>query len=332
MRLRAGASADEIPNLIYEPTQSDRWPAWLNRSEWSVERAVDRVVDAGGLCVKAFVESGFGGTFDWPTPSAETLASLQAEAHRRGLRLLVHANSVDAWRAAISARADVIAHGLWYWPGDIATPTPSAEARDVIHDAAHSGIGVQPTLQVLYGQLSIFDPATLEDPRFAEAMPGSLVAYLRSEAGQESRRALAAQYEMAAPNVRNLTAVFAERTRLALQIMADADVRLLFGSDTPSGDGFGNPPGFDGRLELQRWSEAGVPLDRILRAATIDNARAMGLDDEVGSIAVGKRADLLLMSENPLAHANAFDTIEIVFLNGQPIERATLVANGSRVP
>jgi imidazolonepropionase-like amidohydrolase len=163
-------------------------------------------------------------------------------------------------------------------------------------------------------------------------MPGSLVAYLRSEAGQESRRALAAQYEMAAPNVRNLTAVFAERTRLALQIMADADVRLLFGSDTPSGDGFGNPPGFDGRLELQRWSEAGVPLDRILRAATIDNARAMGLDDEVGSIAVGKRADLLLMSENPLAHANAFDTIEIVFLNGQPIERATLVANGSRVP
>jgi imidazolonepropionase-like amidohydrolase len=101
-------------------------------------------------------------------------------------------------------------------------------------------------------------------------------------------------------------------------------VPLLFGSDTPAGDGFGNPPGLNARLELQDWMEAGAPLPLILRAATLDNAIALGLSSDLGSIEAGKRADLLLLTQNPLTNVSAYDSIEMIFLNGVPIVRETL--------
>ena len=106
--------------------------------------------------------------------------------------------------------------------------------------------------------------------------------------------------------------------------MLDDHVPLIFGSDTPAGDGFGNPPGLNGRLEMQGWADAGAPLTLLLRAATLDNATALGLSHELGSIEVGKRADLLLLKENPLADVSAYDSIETIFLNGEAIAREAL--------
>jgi len=108
--------------------------------------------------------------------------------------------------------------------------------------------------------------------------------------------------------------------------MLQEHLPLVFGSDTPGVDGFGNPPGLNGRLELQNWADAGAPLSLILRAATLDNAAALGLSKELGSIEVGKRADLLLLKDNPLANVSAYDSIETIFLNGEPISREALRA------
>ncbi|HXW85624.1 MAG TPA: amidohydrolase family protein, partial [Candidatus Binataceae bacterium] len=99
---------------------------------------------------------------------------------------------------------------------------------------------------------------------------------------------------------------------------------LIFGSDTPGVDGFGNPPGLNGRLEIQNWAEAGASPALILRAATLDNAAALGLSRDLGSIEVGKSADLLLLKANPLAGVSAYDSIETIFLDGEPIAREAL--------
>src|SRR5262249_15165708 len=101
-----------------------------------IPRAIDRVVEAGGICVKTFVEPGFGGATHLEVRSGETLGAIRAEATRRGLVLLIHANAVDAWRAAIDAHADVIAHGLWHWPGDRRETTPPAGARAIVEASA----------------------------------------------------------------------------------------------------------------------------------------------------------------------------------------------------
>jgi imidazolonepropionase-like amidohydrolase len=70
-----------------------------------------------------------------------------------------------------------------------------------------------------------------------------------------------------------------------------------------------------------------VRLGRILRAATLDNALAFGLAEDLGTIQAGKRADLLLLKENPLTKVSAYDSIETIFLHGEPIAREKLRAH-----
>ena len=66
---------------------------------------------------------------------------------------------------------------------------------------------------------------------------------------------------------------------------------------------------------------------------TIDNARLMRLDDEIGTIEPGKKANLLLLGADPLRSVKAYDAIETVFLHGRPITRETLSArDASAVP
>lgn len=315
-----------FPNLVYEPDAAKSWPKNLKPADFTPARAVERVVQTGAICVKVFVEPGFGGAFHWPVPSAATLQTLRENARARGLKFIVHANSVKAWNAALDAGADIIAHGLWHWPGEFTDSSVAPAARDVILRAAAERQHVQPTMQVIYGEKAVVDWAILNDPRMDFALPKSVLAYLRSPEGQKSLKVLSDNYSENAPppGFAALMVKFAERVKGAVELMHTSGVPLLFGSDTPSGEGVGNPPGLNGRLELQDWADAEIPLNEILRAATLGNAVAFGLDEDLGSIEPGKRADILLLRANPLASISAYDSIETVVLNGEPIARASL--------
>ncbi|MGA7511730.1 MAG: amidohydrolase family protein [Candidatus Sulfotelmatobacter sp.] len=320
-------SSPNFPNLVYEPKEAGHWPKTMDPRDYTAERAVSRAAEAGAICVKAFVEPGFG-MFNWPYFHTETLQGIQAAARERKLVLIVHANSVDSWRSALDAHADIIAHGLWVWPGDFGNSVPPPGANNVIAEAARSGTHVQPTLQTVAGERAMIDPSLLNDPRLAFALPPAVVGYLRSAEGAKARTALLEEYRKASPppGFEPLLSAAIERTRATFKIMLQDHVFLVFGSDTPGVDGFGNPPGLNGRLELQNWADAGAPLSLILRAATLDNATALGLSHELGSIEVGKRADLLLLKENPLGNVSAYDSIEKIFLNGEPVAREALRA------
>ncbi|HEX9163049.1 MAG TPA: amidohydrolase family protein, partial [Thermoanaerobaculia bacterium] len=315
------AEADRV-NLVYDPAQSEHWPAALDRNSYTPADAVRRAADAGAICVKVFVEHGFGGAAHWPVPSRQTLDALRAASVARGLVFVVHANAVESWRAALDAHADVIAHGLWHWPGDLHSTTPPVEARTVIRRAAASHVAVQPTLQAVFGDESIFDRSILRDPRLAESLPPTVLAWLTSGEGEAAARSQAEEYRSAIARMlgpigeQKAMSIAPSRAMATLRLMLGDHVRLLFGTDTPSNEGIGNPPGLNGRLELGRWAEAGVPLGRILRAATVDNAKAFHLSSDVGTIEVGKRADLLLLRSDPLKTIHAYDTIDTVFLNG----------------
>lgn len=321
-------SSEDFPNLIYEPKEAQHWPKSLNPADYTAERAVSRVADDGAICVKVFVESGFG-MFNWPFLHTETLEQIRIAASKRNLVLMVHANSIDSWRSALDAHADIIAHGLWIWPGNLADPMPPAAATIVIGAAARAGTRVQPTLQTVAGERAMFDPTLLNDPRLPFALPKGVITYLSSPDGAKSRSASLDEYRKASPSpgFEPLLAATIERTHAALRIILRDHVHLIFGSDTPGVDGFGNPPGLNGRLELQDWADAGVPLPLILRAATLDNAKALRISRELGSIEIGKRADLLLLKSNPLENISAYDSIETIFLSGEPIARELLRAS-----
>jgi len=101
---------------------------------------------------------------------------------------------------------------------------------------------------------------------------------------------------------------------------------FLLGSDTPSSPSYSNVHGLNGRREIERLTEMGLSPRQIFEAATISNARVFGLDGEIGTVEPGKRADLLLLAEDPLQSTGAYDAIEHVIVAGEPIKREALSA------
>jgi len=88
-----------------------------------------------------------------------------------------------------------------------------------------------------------------------------------------------------------------EGRMLTVGILRDAGVRLVLGSDSPAGfvlDGFGT------LRELEILVEAGLTPYEAIEMATRNAAEMVGALDEFGTIAVGRRADLLLLEVNPL--------------------------------
>ena len=82
-----------------------------------------------------------------------------------------------------------------------------------------------------------------------------------------------------------------------LKLLSEAGAGLLVGTDTPVP---AYVPGFTVIDELQHFANAGLSPYQALRAATFDAARFMGTSNESGSIAPGKRADMILLGANPL--------------------------------
>ncbi len=95
---------------------------------------------------------------------------------------------------------------------------------------------------------------------------------------------------------------------------------MLAGSD--AGGVHLTPHGFMMAEELLSFqNDIGLSPWETLRTATINNARWLGIDDLVGTIEIGKRADLVLLNANPLLDVGAVSDVESVFVRGLKIER-----------
>ena len=115
--------------------------------------------------------------------------------------------------------------------------------------------------------------------------------------------------------------------REATSTLAARDARLLFGTDTPSAPTYANPPGLNGLREIRHWAAAGVTPGQIFRAATLVNAQALKLDREIGTVEVGKRANLLLLRQDPTQTIEAYEGIEKVILGGRVLDPVELSAD-----
>ena len=78
--------------------------------------------------------------------------------------------------------------------------------------------------------------------------------------------------------------------------------------------------------ELELYVEAGIPAADVLYIATLGAARVMKQDAEVGSITVGKRADLVVVDGDPLARIGDVRRTSLVMKGGAIYEGAALAA------
>jgi len=83
-------------------------------------------------------------------------------------------------------------------------------------------------------------------------------------------------------------------------------------------------PGHTLYRELELYVKAGMTPLEAIQAATIVPARVMRLDQEVGSIEAGKRADVIVLDANPLENVSNIRTIRYVVTQGRLFESAKL--------
>lgn len=106
-----------------------------------------------------------------------------------------------------------------------------------------------------------------------------------------------------------------------IRMMHQGGVQLLAGTD------LGNPflyAGFSLHDELSLFVQAGLPPLAALQTATINPARYLGKEKEIGTVTQGKLADLVLLDANPLIDISNTKKINAVVMNGKLLTRMDL--------
>jgi imidazolonepropionase-like amidohydrolase len=257
---------------------------------------------------------------------AELGAAIVA-AHRRGLKVTGHLCSVT-FREAADLGIDDLEHGFVvatdFVRGKKPDVCPSRDsavasilaldpdgpaARDLIHHLVSMHVALTSTLPVF----ETFVPGR------PPASSGALDAMLPEAREQYLRQ----RVRIASSRDTTWIVLFEKEMQLERRF-AQAGGLLLAGTD-PTGYG-GVVAGFANHRELELLVEAGfTPLEAI-RIATLNGARYLGREDRIGTVAVGKRADLVVVNGNPETDIADVEKVELVFKDGMAYDPAQLIA------
>lgn len=102
-----------------------------------------------------------------------------------------------------------------------------------------------------------------------------------------------------------------EKLLAALKMLYDAGLRIVPGTD--------DVPGFMLHSELEVYGRAGIPNAQVLQIATLNCARYLGRDQELGSIERGKLADLMLVAGDPTQDLRTIRQVRMVLKDGAVI-------------
>jgi imidazolonepropionase-like amidohydrolase len=107
---------------------------------------------------------------------------------------------------------------------------------------------------------------------------------------------------------------FIEKELEVVQMLHKAGAPFLAGTDTPPGVYVF--PGFSLHEELQQFVAAGFTPLEALQTATLNPARFLGMEEQLGTVEKGKQADLVLLNANPLQDISNTQKIAAVIVNG----------------
>ena len=266
-----------------------------------------------------------------------TRAELRAvveEAHKRGLKVTGHLCSVG-YREAAEIGIDNLEHGLLADSEFVANKQPdkcpgaavgaslrqldlnSEAAKETIRTLVAKNVALTSTLPVfeasapllLSSQTGIGAAAAVLNPRVLSVMnTDARVRYLtaRSRIAADSPTPLLVRKSMDF-----------ERAFVA------AGGLLIAGLD-PTGNG-GVVAGFGDLREVELLVEAGFSTVEAIKIASFNGAKFLGEDTRIGSIAVGKQADLMIVKGNPAAKITDIENVEIVFKDGVGYDSEKLI-------
>lgn len=283
------------------------------KSPYAESRAV-ATLDEAKARVRWYADHGYIQIKLYSSIAPEWVAPLAGLAHERGLRVSGHVPAFMSAEQAVLAGYDEIQHInmlflnflagskedtrtllRFYSYGDGAgtLDLESPEVRRFIDVLASRHIVVDPTLAVMDSMIG--QRAGEPNPVFAAVLDRLPVS--------EYRSALSPGLDITAERA-PAWARSRERSLQLLRKLHEAGVGIVAGTDSL--------PGIAMHRELELYAQAGIPNADILRIATVGAAQVVGRAGEAGSLAVGKRADMVLLKRDPLRDITALRDVEMV--------------------
>ena len=267
----------------------------------TVEEARKTIADRHARRVN-IIKTGIGEGNNGTDMHPEVYTALIDEAHKRKLRVAAHLVNLAHAQGLVNAGLDIIAHSI--------------RDRDVdaafIAELKRRNVGYIPTLT---RDVSVFQyestPPYLEDAFFLRGLP--LYASQIERVKDPSLHA----------KVKNSPGTMVAKQQLEqglrnLKMLSDAGVMIAMGTD--SGTGLGRWQGYFEHVEMELMVRAGMTPMQTLVASTGNAAKVMGIDAEVGTLQPGKRADLLVLTADPLTDIKNTRRIEAVWIDGRALD------------
>jgi hypothetical protein len=292
----------------------------------SVERLIGKIANSGASCIKLYFEDGYGNASQWPIFSIKTLKRIKLSAEKYNLLLVAHANALDMQQLALAAGVDVIAHGMWNWGQYSREQNIPKEISNTLDKMVHDEVGYMPTQRVIAGLGEVMNPAIVNSPGFVRITPKSLIDWYRTTEAQWFKEELRVGFDgMPDQSISDaFLYVRIGKGNKVIKYLRGFNHPILLASDFPGSPSFANQPGLTTYQEMKAMVNAGLSLEEVLAAATINNAKQFRIDKDYGTVEVGKIANLLLLKTNPLESLESWDSIETIFLHGNPIARENL--------
>lgn len=265
------------------------------RTQEAARKAVQERAVGGMDAIKITVESGptpIGD--DHPQMPVEMIRAIVDEATLYGMPVLAHVTSLDELENTMEGGAAGVVHAVVNYP-----------LSDEVHadEMTASGFSMIPTL-VLF-----VEPGSFDDPFLRETVSDEEIAALEDPDYIERRRQ---RWECCAA----LDDLLAN-----MGMLHERGVGVAVGTDT------GNPyvfPGYSVHKEIELLVQAGLTPMEAIRAATQRAVESIGKNDDFGTIEPRKRADLLILGENPLDDIRNTRSLETVIAEGKVINRTLL--------
>ena len=235
------------------------------------------------------------------------------ESHKNGLKVAIHTQELVAAKLGVSYGADYLVH----------SPEDGLVDDELLTLMKQRKVSYCPTLVVGGGIEGFFsDRRKLTDYEFTRANPYVLgTLFDMKHLPEPSMKKRFGGYV-------NSPAFTRQRQRADSIMLTNLSQVWRAGVNVVTGTDAGNPGTFHGTSymdELQKMKRAGLTNADLLKASTINPARILGKESQLGSLAEGKWANILVLSQNPLTDLSTLEHIETVINRGTMLTPAQLL-------
>ncbi len=266
-------------------------------------KAIAATLEEGKAWVDRYLALGYPQVKFYSSLSPDLVAPLAAYAHQHGMRVSGHVPAFMTAEQAVAAGYDEIQHAnmlfLNFWGDTVKDTRGPLRFTAVAEKAATLDLGSEPVrafVGLLKARGIVVDPTLEPFERMFTHRPGSIPPSLASVADRLPPQVRRGYLGGGLPVPDGMD----QRYRDSFQALVRM-TRLLYDSGVPIVAGTDGISGFGLQRELELYVSAGIPAPEVLKIATIGAARVMRRDGELGSIAVGKKADLVLFDGDPAA-------------------------------